>query len=89
MLVEPAARARTVQIGGIIMYRRILIPLDGSKTAEKVLPYGRWLSSKLNVPVELMCVIDFAEMSLYSRRDDDSGDILPLLEDALKETVNS
>lgn len=26
------------------MYTRILIPLDGSKTAEKVLPYARYLA---------------------------------------------
>lgn len=62
----------------------MLIPLDGSKTAEKVLPYARTFSSKLNVPVELMCVIDVADMSLYRPRDDDGGDILPLLEDTVK-----
>jgi nucleotide-binding universal stress UspA family protein len=30
---------------GETMYRRMLVPLDGSKTAEKVLPYARWLGS--------------------------------------------
>ena len=28
------------------MYTKILIPLDGSKTAEKVLPYARFLAGK-------------------------------------------
>ena len=28
------------------MYARLLIPLDGSKTAEAVLPYGRTLAEK-------------------------------------------
>jgi nucleotide-binding universal stress UspA family protein len=44
------------------MYTRILIPLDGSKAAEKVLPYARTLAGGLKVPVELMEVIDIADM---------------------------
>ncbi len=40
------------------MYTRLLIPLDGSKTAEAVLPYGRTLAGKLNISVELLGVID-------------------------------
>ena len=47
------------------MYRQILIPLDGSKTAEKVLPYARSLAKKLKIPVELMAVIDIAEMAMH------------------------
>jgi nucleotide-binding universal stress UspA family protein len=47
------------------MYTRVLIPLDGSKTAEKVLPYARSLASRLKVPVELMGVIDIAEMATH------------------------
>jgi nucleotide-binding universal stress UspA family protein len=45
------------------MYTRILVPLDGSKTAEKALPYARALASKLKLPVELLAVIDIAEMA--------------------------
>jgi nucleotide-binding universal stress UspA family protein len=33
------------------MYSKILVPLDGSKTAEKVLPYARYLADKFKVPV--------------------------------------
>jgi nucleotide-binding universal stress UspA family protein len=47
------------------MYSRILIPLDGSKTAEKVLPYARYLAGKFNIPVELLAVIDIAEMATH------------------------
>jgi nucleotide-binding universal stress UspA family protein len=36
------------------MYNKILIPLDGSKTAEKVLPYARYLAGKFKIPVELL-----------------------------------
>lgn len=45
------------------MYTRILIPLDGSKTAEKVLPYARYLAATLKLPVELLEVIDVAEIA--------------------------
>ena len=45
-----------------IMYTRILIPLDGSKTAEKVLPYAHYLAGRFKIPVELFAVVDIAEM---------------------------
>jgi nucleotide-binding universal stress UspA family protein len=39
--------------------------LDGSKTAEKVLPYARCLAGKLKIPIELLAVIDIAEMATH------------------------
>jgi nucleotide-binding universal stress UspA family protein len=47
------------------MYSKILVPLDGSKTAEKVLPYAGYLAGKFKVPVELLAVIDIAEMATH------------------------
>jgi nucleotide-binding universal stress UspA family protein len=47
------------------MYSKVLIPLDGSKTAEKVLPYARYLAGQLKIPVELLAVIDIAEMAAH------------------------
>jgi nucleotide-binding universal stress UspA family protein len=47
------------------MYTRILIPLDGSKTAEKVLPYARFLAGQLKLPVELLAVVDIAEVATH------------------------
>lgn len=44
------------------MYTRIVVPLDGSKTAEKVLPFVRFLARRLTLPVELLEVIDVAEI---------------------------
>ena len=41
---------------------KILVTLDGSQTAEAVLPYARLLASRLSVPVELVTVIDLAEL---------------------------
>lgn len=47
------------------MYTRILIPLDGSKTAEKVIPCARSLSRCLDRPVELLSVIPIATMTSH------------------------
>jgi nucleotide-binding universal stress UspA family protein len=44
------------------MFNRIVVPLDGSVTAEIALPYARALARGLKVPVELLCVIDLAEV---------------------------
>ncbi|MGH7844387.1 MAG: universal stress protein [Candidatus Binatia bacterium] len=42
------------------MYTQILVPLDGSETAEQALPYARILAATLKTPVELMGVIDIS-----------------------------
>ena len=47
------------------MYTRMLIPLDGSKTAENVLPYARILARTFQIPVELMEVLDIAGMASH------------------------
>jgi len=47
------------------MISRILVPLDGSKTAEKVLPYARALAGKLKTPVDLMAAIDITEVAAH------------------------
>jgi nucleotide-binding universal stress UspA family protein len=44
------------------MYTRILLPLDGSKTAECVLPSVRYLASALTIPVELLAVLETVGM---------------------------
>jgi len=48
------------------MYSKILIPLDGSKTAEKVLPYASYLASRLGIPVELLAVVDIADLAAHT-----------------------
>jgi nucleotide-binding universal stress UspA family protein len=45
------------------MYRRILVPLDGSPVAEQVLPYARYLAGKLKIPVDLLGVVDVVGMT--------------------------
>ena len=45
------------------MFSRMLIPLDGSKTAENVLPYGRRLAAVAHVAVELLGVVEMADIA--------------------------
>ena len=44
------------------MYSKIVVPLDGSKTAESALPLVRSLARRLAIPVELLGVIDMREI---------------------------
>jgi nucleotide-binding universal stress UspA family protein len=48
------------------MYTRMLIPLDGSKLAENVLPYARTLTRALDVRVELLSVVDSMDFARTS-----------------------
>jgi nucleotide-binding universal stress UspA family protein len=45
------------------MFSRMLIPLDGSKTAENVLPYARRLAAVAHGAVELLGVVEMAEIA--------------------------
>ena len=47
------------------MYSKVLVPLDGSKTAENVLPLARCFARSLQIPVELLGVVDIAEMARH------------------------
>ena len=40
------------------MYKKILLPLDGSMLSESALPYVRFLATALQLPVELLHAID-------------------------------
>lgn len=42
----------------MVMYTRILLPLDGSKTAEQVMPWALTLADRFKLPVELLTVVD-------------------------------
>jgi nucleotide-binding universal stress UspA family protein len=47
----------------------MLIPLDGSKTAEKVLPYARFVAGALKFPIELLAVVDIVELATHISAD--------------------
>ncbi len=51
------------------MYTRILVPLDGSATAEAVLPYAEALAAGFRTAVELLSVIDIGAMVTHLAAD--------------------
>jgi nucleotide-binding universal stress UspA family protein len=51
------------------MYTRIVVPLDGSATAEAVLPYAEAFAAGFKTPVELMSVIDIGAMTTHLAAD--------------------
>jgi nucleotide-binding universal stress UspA family protein len=51
------------------MYSKVLVPLDGSKTAENALPLARSFARSLEIPVELLGVVDIAEMARHVSAD--------------------
>jgi nucleotide-binding universal stress UspA family protein len=48
------------------MYTRILVPLDGSATAEAVLPYAEAFAAGFKTAVDLLSVIDIPAMAAHS-----------------------
>jgi nucleotide-binding universal stress UspA family protein len=44
------------------MYERILVPLDGSRAAENVLPYAHYLARRLGAAVELLTSVDVPDL---------------------------
>jgi nucleotide-binding universal stress UspA family protein len=48
------------------MYKRLLIPLDGSKLAEQVLPYARFLARRPGTTVELLQAVDPKTIALLT-----------------------
>jgi nucleotide-binding universal stress UspA family protein len=51
------------------MYTKILVPLDGSATAEAVLPYAEALAAGFKTAVELLSVIDIGAMTTHLTAD--------------------
>lgn len=47
------------------MYSKLLIPLDASKTAERVLPFARILAGRLKLPIELLEAVDIAAATAH------------------------
>jgi len=47
------------------MYKKILVPLDGSATAEAVLPYVEAFAAGFKIPVQLLSVIDIGAMTTH------------------------
>lgn len=54
------------------MYRRILVPLDGSKLAERALPAAEELARLMQAPLHLVRVIDPAQWDLSANGADEA-----------------
>ncbi len=65
-------------------YTHMLVPLDGSNTAEQVLPYARCFAARFKIPVQLLTVIDISETGGHIRVDK-----APFFEIAIENTVRS
>jgi nucleotide-binding universal stress UspA family protein len=52
------------------MYKRILVPLDGSKLSESVVPYAAFFATRLQLPIDLLHVND-PEMSGFATQGTD------------------
>ena len=52
------------------MFKKLLVPLDGSKTSESAVPYARALAERLNADVELLEVVDLGEISASASADE-------------------
>ena len=66
------------------MYTRLLIPLDGSRLAENVLPYARTLARALDLRIDLLSVVDLMDFA----RTTHAGhvrDFDPIIEAAVRE----
>ncbi len=48
------------------MYSKILVPLDGSRLSEGILPYARSLAKAFKIPIDLLLVIDPETISAAS-----------------------
>src|SRR5919205_855578 len=47
------------------MYRRIVVPLDGSKLAERSLPQAEELARLTGAPIHLIWVVDYTRLERY------------------------
>ena len=66
------------------MYTRMLIPLDGSKLAENVLPYARTLAGALDLRIELLSVVDTMDFAKTTHAGH-VRDFDPIIEAAVRE----
>lgn len=46
------------------MYTRIVVPLDGSRLAEQILPYARLIAMGFGIPIKLLRIVQSLESSL-------------------------
>ena len=65
------------------MYTRLLVSLDGSEIAERVLPYSSFLAARLNLRADLLKVVDIAELA--SRIPPEKAEFFPTYREKFRE----
>lgn len=48
------------------MYKKLLVPLDGSRLSEVILPYARAFAKAFEIPVELLHSIDPEDLAVLT-----------------------
>ncbi|MGH8070158.1 MAG: universal stress protein [Candidatus Entotheonellia bacterium] len=61
------------------MFHRMLVPLDGSAQADRILPYASWLANRLQIPILLLSIVDLRVASSARGR----GDVEQQLQQAI------
>src|SRR5690606_36807828 len=64
--------SRTLPKGGIHMFERILVPVDGSPLSEEILPYGRGLAEATGAELALLRVVAREAERAAAQRDIDA-----------------
>ena len=52
------------------MFQRMLVPLDGSAQADRILPYASRLANRLHIPILLLSIVDLRVASSARGRGD-------------------
>jgi nucleotide-binding universal stress UspA family protein len=55
---------------GRTMFQRMLVPLDGSAQADRILPYASLLANRLHIPILLLSIVDLRVASSVRGRGD-------------------
>lgn len=59
------------------MFKKALVPLDDSEIAPGILPYVSYLAKSLNIPVELMSVLDQGNLEALEKTAKDNSEERP------------
>lgn len=69
------------------MYHKIIVPLDGSRLSESILPYARVLADAFDLPVDLLQVVDSETVEAFA--DPGRGFFLDVVEADLRRSARN
>ena len=71
------------------MYKKILVPLDGSQLAETVLPHARALAKSEGAEIVLLRVAVTPDESLFTRNPAEGSNIVKLIEEEAQDYMQA